>query len=160
MFPVWTIFCRLKKEKRRDMKKLTYLFAIVTVWSCSEPIEYPYEYISSKTEKLDNNKINAMHLYAYSGELNTDTLKMFLQDRIMEDGAEYFWSFIVLFDDKENAKFPKDPFLASYGLEEDKSKHIRAIYTFNSLNVYSGVTVYEKNKWESVPKDYPVSVLK
>jgi len=89
-----------------------------------------------------------MDLFAYSRDLNIDTLKAFCksQRNKFETGTFYY---VVIFDSKENAVFPNNPLTAEYGIDEEPQKHIRAFYTYNKLNEYSKLDYYEKNKWES-----------
>ena len=135
---------------------LLMIIASIAIVSCSiEPTNYPYEYVNSKTESKGYN-YNIMYLYAYSGELNVDTLKMFIMDHMTDKMSDHDWSHMVIFDSKENAQFPTSPFTAMYGNEEEKEKHVRAYYTFNKNNGFSELTVYELNKTESVAQSYKV----
>jgi len=131
------------------------LFAIFSllliVISCSTNNEveekFPYQFVDTKSETEGNNQ-NKMDLFAYSGDLNIDTLKAFCksQRNKFETGTFYY---VVIFDSKENAVFPNNPLTAEYGIDEEPQKHIRAFYTYNKLNEYSKLDYYEKNKWES-----------
>lgn len=107
-----------------------------------------YEFINTKTETTDGNKID---LYVYSGNLNLDTLKTLCKENKQKFTSGKFY-YLVVFDSKENAVFPKDPFTAEYGMEETPQKHIRAIYTYNRINGYSKLDYYDTNRWEGTSK--------
>lgn len=137
-------------------KKLFSLFAFSSllffIISCStnnneKEQKFPYQFIDAKAETAGNNQ-NKMDLFAYSGDLNIDTLKAFCisQRNKFETGTFYY---VVIFDTKDNAVFPNNPLTAEYGMDEEPQKHIRAFYTYNKLNGYSKLDYYEKNKWES-----------
>jgi len=122
-------------------------------FSCSTPKEktlYPFELINSKTEAIGG-KTNKMDLYAPIGELNVEMLKALCKDQKdnWTDGAFYY---LVIFDKKESAVFPNNPFTALYGIDEEPQKHIRAVFEYNRLNGYSKLTSYSENMWESSPK--------
>jgi len=118
-------------------------------------LKFPYEFLDSKME-TENNSKNKMDLYAYSGNLNLDTLSEFCKNQKakFESGTFYY---LVIFDKKVNAGFPKNPFSAAYGVDEEHLKHIRAYYTFNRLNNFSKLDYYEKNQWESSAKTVDIN---
>lgn len=127
---------------------LKLLLAFTAVFSCGQPQpvnNYPYQYIETKREES-----NEMLLFAYNDSLHPATLQQFCKER-KEGFKSGFFHFIVIFDKKENATFPKNPLTAMYGMDKDALMHIRAIYTFNKLNGYSKLTMYEKNAYESAP---------
>ncbi len=119
-----------------------------------EEIIYPYKFINSKSE-AEGGDVNEMELFAYSGEINIDTLKMFCKERKKEftSGAFYY---IVIFDKKEKSVFPNNPMTAFYGMDKEPQKHIRAYYEYNRLNGYSKLNFYEKNSWESTSEQYDI----
>jgi hypothetical protein len=91
-----------------------------------------------------------MILYAVNGKFDTNdfnTLCLSLKSNPVSTGFNY----IVVFDDATNAKFPNTPFTSLYGLEEDRLKHILAVYEFNSKNGYSESKVYDTNMWTGKP---------
>jgi hypothetical protein len=108
-----------------------------------------YKFIDSKTEK--SGKIESiMDLYSFSEEINLDDLKNFLKEKKDDFTGRDFY-YLVIFNDPSNAKFPDSPFSSQYGIEEEKQKNIKAIYTYNKLNRYSELTYYKENMWESEP---------
>lgn len=128
--------------------KLRLLLAILALISCGEskPVNnYPYQYLETKKEES-----NEMLLFAYDAPINTDSLKKFCKERKQSFQSGIFY-FIVIFDKKENASFPKNPITAMYGMDKDVLIHIRAMYAYNKMNGYSKLTVYEKNAYESAP---------
>ncbi len=118
-------------------------------------INYPYEFIKTKSETIWNND-NKMDLYSYSWVLDISNLKKFSSQK-KEEFKSWVFYFLVIFDNKESAVFPKDPFTASYWIEEVPQKHIRAIYTYNKKNGYSKLEYYDKNKRESPVKTEDVN---
>ena len=58
------------------------------------------------------------------------------------------FTYLVLFDRQENAAFPNSPFTSLYGLEEDKIRHILAVFEYNRINGFSELRVYSPNMWE------------
>ena len=116
-------------------------------------VNYPYEFVNSKTEKTGNN-INKMDLYAIKDIVQIDTLKMFCQKqkRDWKNGAFYF---VVFFDDKSNAVFPNNPLTALHN-EEKALRHIKAVYTYNRINGYSKLNIYKRNAWESVAQEIDI----
>lgn len=138
------------------MKILIILIAIV-VYGCvgeqkanSNNIQpdFPFEYVDSKTEPSGENK---MDLYAYSEKFNIDSLKLFCKQQKEKFTSGTFY-YLVIFDAKENASFPNNPMTAFYGIDEKPQKHIRAYYTYNRLNGYSKLNIFEKNLWVSSPE--------
>lgn len=119
-----------------------------------EEFTYPYEFINSKSE-LDGSDVNEMELFAYSGEISIDTLKMFCKEKKQKFTTGVFY-YIVIFDKKENAVFPNNPMTAFYGMDEEPQKHIRAYYEYNRLNGYSKLNFYEKSSWESSAKSHDI----
>lgn len=108
-----------------------------------------YKFIDSKTEK--SGKIESiMDLYSFSEEIKLDDLKDFLKEKKDSFTRGDFY-YLVIFNDPSNAKFPDSPFSSQYGIEEEKQKNIKAIYTYNKLNGYSELTYYKENMWESEP---------
>jgi len=104
--------------------------------------------ISAKAETAGGH-INIMELYCEPvGEINLEELKYLCDVRRRNYEFIQFY-YLVVFDSEENAKFPETPFSAMFADEEDTLKHIKAIYTYNVLNGYSVLDVYEKNKWDS-----------
>lgn len=131
------------------MKKTIYFLTTLTVVSCSTSpkINYPYTFIDTKTEKGGDYE-NSMELYTISDKPNIDTLKMFCAEK-KESFSSGAFHYIVFFDSKDNASFPNNPFTAFYGIDEKPMKHIKAYYTYNKVNGYSKLNVYEKNSYES-----------
>jgi len=135
------------------MRKLSLLVLTLFTTSCSTPnkkTEYPFEFINSKTETFGS-KTNKMDLYVPINDLNFEMLKGICKEQKENwtDGAFYY---LVIFDGKGNAMFPNNPFTASYGIDEEPQKHIKAIFEFNRINGYSKLTSYSKNMWEGSPR--------
>lgn len=131
------------------MKRVFLLAVIVLITACSETpkIDYPYEFIDSKTETAGAYE-NKMFLYEIPESVNIDTLKMFCSEMKTEFKTGAF-HYLVFFDSKENAKFPSNPFTAVYGGDEDLMLHIKAYYEYNVINGYSKLYVYDENAYES-----------
>ena len=111
-----------------------------------------YKFINTKTETTGHgNKMdwNKMDLYTYSGKFDLAALKTLCKKQKEEFTSGMFY-FLVVFDNEKNAVFPKDPFTAQFGAEKTASKHIKALYTYNSLNGYSKLVFYNTNSWESL----------
>ncbi|MES2962170.1 MAG: hypothetical protein V4694_07300 [Pseudomonadota bacterium] len=116
----------------------------------------PFTFLKVKSEKRGNN-LNQMELYAVDKNTRSAALKDFClqkKSEFMKDGSRMF-SFVIFFDNKVNAGFPNNPFTAGFN-EDVFSKHIKAMYSFNRLNGYSDLTVYEKNAWESLAKNIKI----
>lgn len=137
----------------KTLRTLIVLSAVI-IYGCSgnqqtksidNKPDFPFEYVDSKSESGGDNK---MDLYAYSGTINTDSLKLFCKEQKGKYTNGVFY-YLVIFDSKENASFPNNPMTAFYGMDEEPQKHIRAYYTYNRLNGYSKLNNYEKNSWES-----------
>jgi len=133
----------------RNMKKLIFALAILTMVSCSTKpkVNYPYAFVDTKSELVGNNE-NKMELYVISGNPNLDTLKMFCTEKKESMNSGVF-HYIVFFDSKENAVFPNNPMTAFYGVDEKPQKHIKAYFEYNVMNGYCKLNVYETNSWES-----------
>lgn len=139
------------------MKNILILASIGLLLSCSFKSEtiYPFELVNSKTERQGQN-INLMDLYVVKGEkLKIDSLRLLCieKKKMWNNGSFYF---LVVFDNKENATFPNNPFSALYGIEEIPQRHIKAIYTFNRLNGYSRLKVYHKNLIEGASTNFEI----
>lgn len=113
-----------------------------------------FEFIDTKTEQVGDNA-NTMELYSPIGQLDLDALKSLCADRKNNFTSGTFF-FVVIFDSKVNSAFPSDPFTAEYGMEENKMKHIKALYTFNSKNGYSKLATYKDNMYESAAVVIPI----
>jgi hypothetical protein len=102
----------------------------------------PYTYVDKKVEDLDE-----MILYAAGDKINLDTMVAFCrqQKQTFNDGAFHI---VVFFNKKENARFPNNPITAMY-IEDSDLKNIKADYTYNKINGYSKLTLYDKNAFES-----------
>lgn len=113
-----------------------------------------FEFINTKKENSGEFE-NRMDLYTVKKEFNTDSMKVFCQIKkdSIQNGTFYY---IVIFDKKSNARFPKSPFSAQYGIEYNVMRHIKAIYEFNFQNKYSKLTVYEKNMYDSSPTEIDI----
>jgi hypothetical protein len=107
--------------------------------------KWPYEIVESKTERTGHR--NVMELYAFAGDIDRAELEAFCKERKSKSPAEVFY-YVVIFDKAANAKFPKTPFTAEYGDEEDSLKHIRAIYCYNKVNGFSELRYHPQNIWE------------
>lgn len=135
------------------MSKLSLLILILFTISCSTPNkkgEYRFEFINTKTETIASNT-NKMDLYAPIGDMNFEMLKGICKEQ-KENWTDGVFYYLVVFDKKENAVFPNNPFTALYGMDEEPQKHIKAIFEFNRINGYSKLTSYSKNMLESSPR--------
>jgi hypothetical protein len=101
-----------------------------------------FEYVGGKTEHAGTNE-NSMELYAIKGDFDFERFKVLCNGRKYNFRSGTFY-YLVLFDSKENAAFPTDPFTAAYGTEEPKLRHIKALYTYNRKNGYSKLSIYKK----------------
>jgi hypothetical protein len=109
-----------------------------------------YEFVDFKIE--DGKWQNEMFLYALRGPLKYDEFRALCLD-IKSRAKNGAFTFVVLFDKRENASFPKDPFTAQYGMEDEKMRHIIAIYGMNQWNKFSEInSYYPKNMFEGKPK--------
>jgi hypothetical protein len=128
------------------------LTAVVSVAGCgsgSEKSNWPYEFISSKSERTGY--YNVMDLYAFSCEFDAHNLRAFCRNRLEESDAEAFY-YVVVFDEADNAGFPSYPLTAGFSQDEKLAKHIRAICEFNKVNGFAELRHYDDNLWESVSK--------
>lgn len=131
----------------------TILFSIlvaIILTACSdEKPKFPYEQLNSKTEE------NAeMYLYSCGANPNVDTLIMFCKSK-KEDFQNGAFHFIVFFDNKNNASFPNNPLISGHN-DEEQLKHIKAVYTYNHMNGYSKLVIYQDNAWESKPNEIDI----
>ena len=109
--------------------------------------DYPFTFINSKTEN-GGRGIHRMDLYVSEGKLEIDSLRMLCKEQKSGwDGAIYF---LVVFDNKQYATYPNNPFTALYN-DEARMKHILAVYQYNKANAYSELFVYPINMFESLP---------
>lgn len=96
---------------------------------------------------------NYMTLYYVSSTESPDSILQLDITQIAEstkaNANRGVFHYAVIFDDSTYAKFPETPFTAEFGMEEDKLKHIKAIYTYNKINDYSELRIYKTNAWES-----------
>jgi hypothetical protein len=133
-------------EMEVTMKKNFILLGIVllVLLSCTAKLdETPFVFIETGHQEA-----NQMDLYTYTGEFNIEKLKeiCLVKKNMLSSGTFYY---LVVFDSKETAVFPKTPYTAEYGMEEEAMIHIKAIYAFNRKNGFSELSTYEKNMWES-----------
>lgn len=115
---------------------------------------FDFELIASKSQQIDTH-INTMELYLSTADADLELLKAFCKKRKSAFTTGFF-SYLVFFDSKDKAVFPKTPFTSEYGAESDVSVHITALYVYNAVNGYSILTTYEKNKWDSVPQEHVI----
>ena len=137
------------------MKKFLFILIIVLI---NTIIIFSQASINDRNIKFIETKIkdsNQMSLYSFNNKINPSVLVDFMRLRKSEYKGTGFY-YCVIFDLKDNAKFPDSPFTAMYGMEEDSMRHIRDIYTFNKNNGYSILNIYEKNMWDSKPVEYKV----
>jgi hypothetical protein len=112
--------------------------------------KWPYQFVDSKSE-LSGRQRDVVDLYAFDGDFDLADLKAFCRERKAKCPAEVFY-LVVIFDKTSDAKFPNTPLRAEYGpYEDEKWKHIRAIYVFNKLNGFSELRYHPKNIWEHIP---------
>ncbi|HMR83504.1 MAG TPA: hypothetical protein PKE30_10245 [Niabella sp.] len=106
-----------------------------------------YQFIDSKTMIAGSN-INRMDLYYYDGDIDLEKLKSFCRSCRDSVTSELFL-IVVVFRNKKDAVFPNVPFTAAFGDERAALSNVRIMYTYNSVNKYSKVEIYEKNAWNS-----------
>lgn len=113
-----------------------------------------FGFVDSKIEKKGIN-VNTMELHHILDRYDLDELqKLCLHKKEnFKSGTFYF---LVIFDKKENATFPSTPFTAAFGTDDEIMKHIKALYTYNSVNGYSVLATYDKNMLQSVVKEIKI----
>lgn len=92
----------------------------------------PFVYVDRRTDAHGS----VMELYACAGAFSEAEALAFFKERKANASGDRFY-YAVLFDRKENAKFPNNPFTAHYGMDFDILEHVRAFYEYNKLNGYS-----------------------
>lgn len=116
-------------------------------------VKWPYQFVGSKTEP--NRPHNVMDLYAYAGPLDPAELTAFCRERKALSTAQAF-TITVIFDDAAHAKFPSNPVTALFGLDEETSRHIRAVYENNRANGYSELKYHPENTWDHAPEEVTI----
>lgn len=116
-------------------------------------MDFPFQLVDQKYQSPGQN-LNKMELYIPTGDIEVEALKQFCLSKKTWARFDDFY-FMVLFDKAENAAFPQTPFTAAYS-DEQPQKYIKAHYTLNSLNGYSKLHLYEKNKWESIAQEFEI----
>lgn len=104
--------------------------------------------IDSKTEP-SMNLSHKMEIFV-AADKNWDNIFNFISSKEITGDVMYN---AVFFDDKTFAGFPTGK-VSGMNFSENQSRHIVATYTKNTLNGYQSLTVFEKNKFESVPQTY------
>jgi hypothetical protein len=150
--------------KNKVFKQLAVLmFAVTLMLSCEngshsatapKDLSQSFELVKSKSEKVGEH-LNTMDLYVPKGELDLEALKALCHKRKSEF-TNGFFSYVVIFDNKKNAVFPKTPFTGFYGLDEKVLVHIKAYYQYNPVNGYSKLMTYEKNNFESMAVEHTI----
>ena len=112
------------------------------------------EYFKRLETKNEENG-NSMSLYVINDTFNLIALKDICYE-LKENYGPGTFDYIVVFDFEENATFPKNPFTAKYGMDEEPQKHIKAIYEFNNQNGYSKLQVWDSNSWEGVAESWDI----
>lgn len=114
----------------------------------------PFKLIESARQNVGPWR-NTLDLYALEGPFDIEAFKKLCrqkkEDPKLKDLLVGF-HYIVVFDKVENAKPPTNPFTARYNgdVDEDKAKHIIAMYEYNSANESNGYDIwYPGNMWES-----------
>lgn len=120
----------------------------------NEKVSYKFSYgfIKSKIEN-DYGTKNKMELYYFTGDMLIDTVKMICKKKKHQWNSEGSF-YIVFFDNKKYAIFPRNPFSALYGglmddLDNTCLKHIRGYYEYKVQNGYSKLSLYADNAYES-----------
>jgi len=116
-------------------------------------MDFPFQLVNEKYQSPGQN-LNKMELFVPMGDFDVEVLKQFCLSKKTRARFDDFY-FMVLFDKAENAAFPQTPFTAAYA-DEELRKYIKAFYTFNSINGYSKLHVYEKNSLESIPEEFEI----
>jgi len=109
-------------------------------------LTWPYKFIEAKSEK-NGRTTDRMELYSYDGKIEPDNLSSFCRAKKEASTNDGFF-FVVIFDSRENADWPKNPIGAEFGdLDGNPQKHIRAIYCYRRSNGYSELRYHEINIW-------------
>jgi len=140
-----------------------YLFCLAcSLFRCANPPTKPpinpmdyFELINTKSEKVGE-RTNTMELYApKSDSIHLDALKALCKSR-KTTFEKNFFSYLVVFDSKKNADFPKTPFTGFYGSDGSVKKHIKSHYDYCSKNGYSKLFVAYPNCWEGIPTELSI----
>jgi len=145
-----------EKRNRKEVLKyfgsaliISFILSIISISgspSKAEDYKYPYHFVDSKDQLSGKGKWkDTMDLYYCTEPIDLAQLKEFCKykrDKFSSEGTYY----LVIFDEKENAVFPKDLLGAGFALEEGVSKHIKAHYTYRKWNGYSKLSYSEGGK--------------
>jgi len=108
-----------------------------------------FTFVKTKTES--DGLRDTMELYALAGKFDLEAFRQFCKTKKSKANAKAF-NYVVLFDNAINASFPNSPFTALYGIEEEKIKHIVAVFEYNRMNGFCEMRVYDPNMWEGKAK--------
>ncbi|MBP7735941.1 MAG: hypothetical protein KA369_08215 [Spirochaetes bacterium] len=112
---------------------------------------YPYRLIDQKKSK-EGPVDKQISTYVYSDKIDSEQLKSFFISKQIEAEKNYndIDLLIVIFDKKENAFIPRDVNFAEFGMDEKKSKSVRAYYCYKKMNKYSEWYNSETEKYEKL----------
>ncbi len=105
-----------------------------------------YKLLKEKIEK--GGTVTPKIEFFHATDRNFEKMHKFIRSRTVPQNSLYHAVFV---DDPKYAVFSKYPISAMY-FSEEASKHIIAIYTYNTVNGNHGFSYYEKNSWESIAK--------
>jgi len=137
--------------KRKILLVILITTSLFIFSSAKSENDNSYKFIKTKFEIITSTNIHKMDLYTYINKFDINSLKKLCKIKKSQFTSGVFY-FLVVFDNEENATFPKYPFTADFALEKEVQKHIKAIYTYNRLNGYSKLYYYKKNSYESSPQ--------
>ncbi len=103
-----------------------------------------------ETKKDWSSLESQLSLYYANGDINTLSLAelcLAIQKLATEKKPYLF----AIFDRKESANFPTNPFSAMYDGDDEIQRHIRALYYFDSRNGYSELRYHDENIFEHMP---------
>lgn len=106
--------------------------------------------LSFLQQKIEKDTENKMELYAVKGDFNKDDFRRLCKAKKAAFSSPTFL-YIVVFDNPRNASFPNNPFTALYGMDENKMKHVLAVFEYNKRNGYCVMTTYSPNMWNGRP---------
>lgn len=120
--------------------------------------EYPFEYIDTKQElrNMYDKLYNEMQLFACGEKPDIAQLIKFCEAkrRTIING---YWHVITFFDFHDNAGFTNLPITAMHSAAENFSRHIKALYTYNTVNSYSKLVIYSPDQWTGIPNEIQIA---
>lgn len=135
------------------MRPMLLLTLVLIAYSCQNPepeVSYPYVEVNCKVISYETDA-NEHCVFAGPSEMNLDTLAMFcksLKSKSKPDRWFYYYTFIC--EDSAGtappANFPPHE-LTDFEEWEKYYPFIKATYTYNTINGYSKLMLYDSNMW-------------